>query len=121
MLDKKTTAVLSMLAQEVGYSYKVIKKQTLISALPKKYSVDVESLVAIITFLKEKDFLVVKYQDKDEICLALSVKAESYLSGVDNPTSESQLPSKQVWLLFLGVFAFSFLGAFAAMLIGKLI
>lgn len=120
MLDKKTTAVLTMLAQQVGYNYKVVKKQTLLSALPKKYSDDVQSLVAIIAFLKEKDFLSVKYQDKEEICLALSVKAETYLSQ-DVPSAESQIPTKQaVWLL-LGVFAFAFLGAFAAVLVGKLI
>lgn len=120
MLNKKTAAVLSMLADEVGYSYKVVKKQHLLDALPSKYKIDMEELVSIIGFLKENDYLTVKYQDKDEICLILSVKAESYLSGEQEPSMKAKMANGQAWLLVVATFVAAFLGAFAAVLIGKL-
>lgn len=121
MLDKTTEAVLAMLSEQVGYSYKVVRKQTLTDSLPQKFSMNTDKLLAVITFLKENRFLAVKYQDKDEICLALSVKAESYLSERKHVTEQSHISGGQIWLLFLGVFVASLLGALAACFIGKLL
>ena len=123
MLDKKTATVLNMLASEVGYSYKVVSKQHLTGALPTKYSLTAEELVAVITFLKDNEYLTVKYQDKDEICLALSVKAESYLSGYseEQPSMNTKVAKSQAWLLVSATFIAAFLGALAAVLIGKLL
>ena len=125
MLDKKTATVLNMLADQVGYSYKVVKKQQLIGALPSKYNLTEEELVAVIGFLKDNEYLTVKYQDKDEICLALSVKAESYLSGYmsgeEQPSVKTKVAKGQAWLLVASTFIAAFLGALAAVLIGKLL
>ena len=120
MLDKKTATVLNMLATEVGYSYKVVKKQQLVGALPKKYALTEDELVAIIAFLKENEYLTVKYQDQKEICLALSVKAESYLSGEQEPSVKAQMSKGQTWMLVALTFVAAFLGALAAVLLGKL-
>ena len=120
MLDKKMLAVLTMLSQQVGYSYKVVKKAQLLANIPKKYAMDMDTLVAIIAFLREMGYAVVKYQDKDDICLTLTVKAETYLAGEKQPAVKSQITNKQVWILFLGVFFASLLGAFVAVLLGKL-
>lgn len=120
MLDKKMIAALSMLAEQVGYSYKVVKKQQLIDALPKKCKIDADVFVSIVAFLKENDYLVVKYQDKEEICLSLTVKAETYLAGEKEMAVKSKITGGQVWLLFLGVFLASLLGTLVAELIGKL-
>lgn len=120
MLDKKMTTVLGMLAEQVGYSYKVVKKQQLIAALPKKCKIDAETFLSIVSFLKENDYLVVKYQDKEEICLSLTVKAETYLAGEKDVAVKSKITGGQVWLLFFGVFLASLLGALVAEIIGKL-
>ena len=120
MLDKKTAAVLSMLSSEVGYSYKVVKKQQLLDAMPKKQSLTAEDLVAIIAFLKENDYLTVKYQDKEEICLALSVKAESYLAGEQEPTMKAKMTKGQSWFFVATTFIAAFLGALLAVFLGKL-
>lgn len=120
MLDKKMTAVLTMLAEQVGYSYKVVKKQQLVEALPSKNKMDVDTLVNIVSFLKENDYLVVKYQDKDEICLTLTVKAETYLAGEKEVAVKSKITNGQVGILFVGVFLAAFLGSFIATLIAGL-
>ena len=120
MLDKKMIAVLAMLSQQVGYSYKVVKKAQLLANIPKKYAMDMDTLVAIIAFLREMGYAVVKCQDKDDICLTLTVRGEAYLAGKKHPAVKSQITNKQVWILFLGVFFASLLGAFVAVLLGKL-
>lgn len=120
MLDKKTAAVLNMLSNEVGYSYKVVKKQQLLDAMPKKQVLTADDLVAIVGFLKDNEYLTVKYQDKDEICLALSVKAESYLSGEQEPSMKTKMAKGQAWLLVATTFIAAFLGALVAVFIGKL-
>ncbi len=121
MLDKKMTEVLSMLSEQVGYSYKVVKKQQLVESLPKKLKINLDTLVSIISFLKENEYLTVKYQDKNEICLSLTVKAESYLSGEKEMATKTKIANGQAWILIVSVFFAAFLGAFLAVLIGKLI
>lgn len=120
MLDRKMTAVLTMLSEQVGYSYKVVKKQQLLEALPKKYQMDGDTFVSIVAFLKENEYVVVKYQDKDEICLTLTVKAETFLDGEKEMAVKSKITGGQVWFLFAGVFLAAFLGGLLAALIGKL-
>lgn len=121
MLYKKAAAVLDMLSAEVGYSYKVVKKQRLLEAMPRKFKMDAEELVSIIGFLKDNEYLTVKYQDKDEICLVLTVKAESYLAGDQEPSVKTKMANGQAWLLVAATFVAAFLGALLAVLIGKLI
>ena len=120
MLDKKTDAVLTLLTQKVGNGYKVLNKAQLLEDLPKKMDIDMQGLLGIITFLKENEYIDVKYQDKEEICLSITVKAESYVDGEKDLTQKAKITNGQVWLLMLGVFLAAFLGAFAATLIGKL-
>lgn len=121
MLDKKMTAVLNMLAEKVGYSYKVVKKQQLLEYLPRKLKINEESFATIMAFLKENDYVVVKYQDKNEICLTLTVKAETYLDGEQEVAVKSKIAGGQAWLLFFGVFLAAFFGTLVAMLVGKLL
>lgn len=121
MIDKKMSAVVEMLAEQVGYSFKVVKKQQLLQCLPKRSKMDNDTFVAILAYLKENDYITVKYQDKDDICLALTVKSETYLAGEKDMAVKSKIAISQAWLLFLGVFLASFVGAFLAVLLGKLI
>ena len=120
MLDKKMEAVLQALLNLAGNSYKVLNKQGILQSLPRKLNIDSNTLGAIFSFLSENDFIDVKYQDKDEICLCTTIKAESYVTG-DKMQQRASLSTKQnVWLT-AGVFISSFLGAFVAILIAKLL
>ena len=120
MLDKKTDAVLELLTKKCGNTYKVLDKNQIVNELPKRLNVDLQGLLAIITFLKENEYVDVKYQDKDEICLCTTVKAESYAEGEKDMTQKAKITNGQVGLLFLGVFLAAFFGSLIAMLIGKL-
>ena len=112
MLDKKTDAVLELLTQKAKNSYKVLNKEDLLNELPKKLDIDMQDLQGIITFLKENEYVDVKYQDKEEICI-------SSLSWYF--TQKAKITNGQVGLLILGVFLAAFFGAFIASLIGKLL
>ena len=121
MLDKKTDAVLELLTQKAGNSYKVLNKKQLLDELPAKYKIDSQSLLGIVTFLKENEYVDVKYQDKDEICICTTVKAESYAEGEKNITQKAKITKGQLGLLLFGVFLAAFLGALVATLISHLL
>ena len=98
----------------------MLNKQGILQSLPRKLNIDSNTLGAIFSFLSENDFIDVKYQDKDEICLCTTIKAESYVTG-DKMQQRASLSTKQnVWLT-AGMFISSFLGAFVAILIAKLL
>ncbi len=120
MLDKKMEAVLQALLNLTGNSYKVLNKQGILQGLPRRLKIDINTLGAIFSFLAENDFIDVKYQDKDEICLCTTIKAESYVSG-DKMQQRASLSTKQNLLLFGGMFLSSFIGAFVAILLAKLL
>lgn len=120
MLDKKTDAVLELLTNKCGNSYKVLDKKQIVSQLPSKLNIDSQGFAAIITFLKENEYVDVKYQDKDEICLCCTVKAESYTEGEKNMEQKAKITNGQVGVLWIGVFVMAFLGSLIAALIAKL-
>ena len=120
MLDKKTDAVLQLLIQKCGNTYKVLDKKQILSELPTKLGVDSQGLLAIVAFLKENEYVDVKYQDKDEICITTTVKAESYMEGEKDMTQKAKITNGQVGILWLGVFLAAFVGSLLAALIGKL-
>ena len=120
MLDKKTATVLHFLIREVGENYKVVNKSQLLSAMPGRLHLSIQDLSKIITFLKENEYLDVKYQDKDEICLAVTVKAVSYSENAKNVEQKASISTTQIWLLVAGTFLAAFLGALIATWIGKL-
>lgn len=120
MLDKRSASLLELLYNKTGSSYKVLNKGQLMDELPKKLKVDEQSLSAIISFLKENEYVDVKYQDKDEICVTTTIKAESYLDGEKDLQQKAKITNAQATLLFVGVFIAAFLGALAAVLVGKL-
>ncbi len=120
MLDKKTDAVLRLLINDVGESYKVINKNQLLAKLPARLKLDSQGLSGIILFLKENDYLDVKYQDKEEICLATTVKATSYGENEKNIVQKANIPALQVTFLIAGTFLAAFFGALVAVFIGNL-
>lgn len=120
MLDKKTEAVLRLLIRTVGENYKVINKNQLVAQLPAKLHIDARGLQNILTFLKENEFVDIKYQDKDEICLSTTVKASSYNENEKNVIERASISTLQVTMLLVGVFLAAFAGALLATFIGKL-
>ncbi len=120
MLDKKSSAVLELLRNKTENNYKVLDKNQLLAELPSKLKIDIQGLLAIITFLTENEYVSVKYQDKDEICICTTIKADSYLDGEKDLQQKAKLTASQTTVLFIGVFVAAFFGALIAGLIGKL-
>ena len=98
MLDKKSTALLELLYNKTENSYKVLNKGQLIDELPKKLKVDEQGFSAIVAFLKENEYVDVKYQDKDEICVSTTIKAESYLEGEKDLQQKAKITNTQATL-----------------------
>lgn len=120
MLDKKSNAVLQLLREKTANAYKVLNKNDILAELPQKLKIDMQGLLAIVTFLTENEYVSVKYQDKDEICIATTVKADSYLDGEKDLQQKAKISNAQVTWLFVGAFLAAFLGALLASFIGKL-
>ncbi len=119
MLDKKTDTVLRLLMDKAKENYKVLNKKQLLAELPPKLHLDEQGMLATINFLKENEYVDVKYQDKDEICLATTVKASSYGENAGNVIQRANISAKQAVLLTVCVFLAAFCGALLAILIGK--
>ena len=113
--DKKIKAVLNYIKANASDGYNVLSKAEIINFLGLA---DSQSLSTALIYLKQNDYIVVKYEDEKDICLCLTEKATS-VQPVD--VQQAKLPKWQVWLFFVGVFAFSFLGAFLAVILGKLL
>lgn len=120
MLDKKTDAVLQLIASKTDGTYKVLEKSQLLAELPAKLGVDENSFSSIVAFLKENEYVDIKYQDKDEICISTTVKTESYVVGEKDIQQKAKITNGQLGFLLTAMFLASFLGAFIATLIGKL-
>lgn len=121
MLDKKTESVLALLLRKANDEYKVLDKSDLANELPARLKQDVQSVTVALAYLKEKGYITVKYQDKDEICLCTAPKAKTYFEKEKKLTPETKIINAQMWLLLAGVLAASFLGALAAVTIGKIL
>lgn len=120
MLDAKTSAVLTLIIDQVGNSYKILNKQQMVASLPKNIRMDNDNFNAIIMFLKENDYIDVKYQDKEQICLCATVKADAYKTGLTNVKQDVTVTRKQTGLLFALMTTASFLGAMIALVIYNL-
>ena len=120
MLDKRTEAVLQILSEQAKDGYTVLQKQQLLKLLPQKYQLDTKNFCATVSFLKEQGYVDVKYQDKDSICLSVTVKAKNHLEGLGE-TKGAKIVSNQFGLLLLLVGACAFVGAFVATIVAKLI
>lgn len=120
MLDKKTEAVLQVLSEQAKDGYTVLQKQQLIALVPQKYQLDTKTFCSTISFLKEQGYVDVKYQDRDAVCLSVTVKTRNHLEGLGE-TRGAKIVGNQFGLLLALVGACAFVGAFVASLLAKLI
>lgn len=119
MLDKKSESLLALLLDLAGLEYTVLDKNVLSDKLPARHKMNPQSVTAALTYLKENGYISVKYQDKEEICLCATIKAQSYFEGEKALAPKTKIANAQIWLLFLGVFAAAFCGALAAVFVAK--
>ena len=122
MLDKQTSILLANLNSicQDG-SYKVIEKKDLINLNYKKNKPDEDSLKAMIDHLKERDYLSIKYSDDKVYCLSVLPKGRLFDEKSKELAKEKRKYNKLIIITLSLSSIASFVGAFCAMLVFKLL
>lgn len=120
MLDKKTDALLRTLANFAPNGYVVLSMDEIFASLPQNAAKDDKFVSDALSYLKDNDYIDVKYRDKDEICLSVTLKTQAYLGGEKELPKKAKIVGGQLGFLLGAVFLASFLGSLVAHLIAKL-
>ena len=119
MFDKKTHHVLVYLQTQCqGGLYKVFDKQDIIDAMPKRYGMTMQDVCDVVDFLQRNDYVVLKYQDDEQICVALTPRAYGVLLKDSSHTEKPKFDKKIYWIVAFVAFTASFLGVVAAKFLG---
>lgn len=71
MLDKRSFALLDVINNVcLNSGYKVIEFNTLLEHMPKCFGIDKEGIKECIVALSEREYISVKYEDDNEVCLS---------------------------------------------------
>ena len=121
MLDTLSTQLLEKI-NDVCFdgNYKVLEKSDLINSM-SKHNIDVNSLENILKHLQARDFVNIKYSDEEVYCLALMPKGRLFDEKVKQAKSEQKKTKKMLTYVVLASLGASFVGAFLAMLVFKLV
>jgi hypothetical protein len=113
MLDKRTSSVLACINElcEEG-TYKVIEAEELIKSLPVKFMTEEDGLKQMIKYLKEREYINIKYSDDKVYCLCPLPKGRLYFEQENSEKSDSSKKFKEfLWTAFFGAMAGSIIGA----------
>ena len=122
MLDKQTSILLANLNSicQDG-SYKVIDKKDLINLNSKKNKLNEDSLKAMIEHLQERNYLSIKYSDDKVYCLSVLPKGRLFDEKSKELAKEKRKYNKLIIVTLSLSSIASFVGAFCAMLVFKLL
>ena len=122
MLDKQTSILLANLNSicQDG-SYKVIDKKDLINLNSKKNKLNEDSLKAMIEHLQERNYLSIKYSDDNVYCLSVLPKGRLFDEKSKELAKEKRKYNKLIIVTLSLSSIASFVGAFCAMLVFKLL
>ncbi len=122
MLDERTNILLKFIN---GYckdqSYKVIDIDELKTAFPERFKMDREGIAQIIDYLKTREYIAVKYSDKEQYCLSPLPKGRQYFEAQTerllNDSFERSKTAKVVfWASLIGAFLGSMITFLASLL-----
>ena len=118
MLDKRCFALLDIIntrCKDSGCSgYKVFSFKELKDAMPTKLLLDENGVVECLFALEERDYISVKYQDKEEICLCPLTKGRLVFENRIDEFLEKLRVQKKCFL-------FSFFGSLVGAILGFLL
>ncbi|MDD4110846.1 MAG: hypothetical protein PHS54_04775 [Clostridia bacterium] len=73
MLDKRSEALLNIINHECNEgSYKVIEIDDLIRLMPNKFKVDFDMINQLMGYLRNGEYISIKYSDKEVFCVSPS-------------------------------------------------
>lgn len=107
MLDERCLVLLNIFNDECqNYGYKVFEIGDLISSFPARFSMDADGIRECVKVLSDREYISVKYEDENEICLNLSVKGRLIFERRIDEEIERSADRR-------GYFMYSFFGALA--------
>ena len=107
MLDKRCIELLNIINHECKDSgYKIFSVGELISLMPERFGIDGLGLIECIKTLYEREYISVKYQDDNEVCICPLTKGRLVFENRLEEELEKSRAEKRYFL-------FSFVGALA--------
>jgi hypothetical protein len=106
MLDERTLNLLDVINHEcLGGGYKVFSIEDLVLSIPKGYNADINSVRESLDYLSMREYISVKYEDENEVCLTPLPKGRLVFENRIDSEVEREQTSRKYYL-------FSALGAF---------
>ncbi len=104
MLDHRTLYLLDIInsnCQSGGYKVFLIKD--LITAMPSAFSADEQVLLECLETLKNHQYISIKYQDDNEVCLLPLIKAKIETEDrIEKEIEKMDCQKQYFWASFLG-------------------
>lgn len=106
MLDRRTLKLLDVLNNECdGSGYKVFFISDLLLSLPEQYKTDVTGIRDCIDALAAREYISVKYEDENEICLTTLSKGRfAFENRIDEEIEKHDSAVKYYLYSALGAF-----------------
>lgn len=100
MLDIKTKLVLKILIKECPSGrYKIVDGRDILSALPQRYRIDMDTLDRLLTYLERQEMISIKYDDEGLYCM--SVLPLGYEEGAKTLAKQKKEASPPFWIILL--------------------
>lgn len=104
MLDERSMTLLKIINGEcVGTGYKIFALEDLVLSLPRELYIDKEEVSKLIVNLCEREYISVKYQDENEVCVCTLPKGRMVFENAVNMEIQARRVEKRYFLhAFLG-------------------
>ena len=122
MLDERTDLLLTFIVDYCkDESFKLIDMCEMISVFPLKFKMDSDGILQMLSYLKEREYIVEKFSDGERFCICPLPKGRFYLENKRDKVIAEKVKKlkdkKFFWLTFLA----SFLGAISAVVLAVLL
>ena len=113
MLDNRTDVLLNYINTECCEgSYKIFSPSELMSAFPEKFAIDFDGLLLILNYLKDREYIAVKYTDDKAVCLSPLPKGRIYHEEQVLKDKQEYTYKRMVYVAFLGAVLGGIIGRF---------
>ncbi len=104
MLDKRSIALLNVIIAECADTgYKIFSFNELVSFMPLRYYIDSEGVKERLKSLSDHEYISVKYQDDNEVCLRPLLKGRVAIENkADSDYAELNLKRRFAVFAFFG-------------------
>lgn len=119
MLDKLNTKLLKELNNLCdGGSYKVLELNEIIASMPK-FKMQFDTLKQNLEYLKEREYLDIKYFDENEVCLCVMPKGRLHSEEIAEQKKQVKSFYKVLIVTSISSALFAFLGALLGWIVLK--